>query len=344
MLTPFGPPAARGNAVTVSRIARGLRERGVDLRLWDLSLASAAAVESEVRGYRPTLIHAFHAYRVGPLALSLAQRVEAPLIVTLTGTDANHDLFDAERAPVVRRVLEGAARITVFDRSVAERVNAAVPGLGSRIVVVAQAVRWLATDSFDLQTRWPLPRGAVLFVLPAGLRAVKDPLVPLGPLGRLVEALPEIRLLYAGPVLEPAIGEALETALSPLSWARYLGEVPHAQMASLLSQAEVVLNCSISEGGMSNAVLEALSLGRAVLASDIDGNRSIVTDGVTGLLYRDQVEFERLAAELARDSALRGRLGRAGAALVAERFPPSRELDGYVAIYHELATVRSSAS
>jgi len=344
MLTPFGPPAARGNAVTVSRIARGLRERGVDLRLWDLSLASAAAVESEVQVYRPTVIHAFHAYRVGPLALSLAQRVEAPLVVTLTGTDANHDLFDAERAPVVRRVLEGAARITVFDRSVAERVIAAVPGLGSRIVVVAQAVRWLATDSFDLQTRWPLPPGAVLFVLPAGLRAVKDPLVPLGPLGRLVEAIPEIRLLYAGPVLEPSIGEALETALSPLSWARYLGEVPHAQMASLLSRADVVLNCSISEGGMSNAMLEALSLGRAVLASDIDGNRSIVTDGVTGLLYRDQVEFERLAAELARDSALRGRLGRAGAALVAERFPPSRELDGYGAIYHELATVRSSAS
>src|SRR5206468_663958 len=129
------------------------------------------------------------------------------------------------------------------------------------------------------------------------------------------------------PVLEPSVGEGLQAALAALSWARYLGEVPHAQMASLLSQADVMLNCSISEGGMSNAVLEALSLGRAVLASDIDGNRSIVTDGVTGLIYRDQVQFERRAAELARDAALRERLGRTGAALVAERFAPSRELD-----------------
>src|SRR5262245_25452615 len=340
MLTPFGPPAARGNAVTVSRIARGLRERGVDLRLWDLSAAGASMVTPEVEAYRPTLIHAFHAYRVGPLALSLAHRVEAPLVVTLTGTDANHDLFEAERAPVVRRVLEGAPRITVFDRSVGDRVSAAVPGLESRIVVVAQAVRWVATDSFDLQTRWPLPPGAVLFTLPGGLRAVKNPLFPLGPLGRLVKAIPEIRLLYAGPVLEPEIGHALEEALSPLSWARHLGEVPHDQMASLLSQTDVVLNCSISEGGMSNAVLEALSLGRAVLASDIDGNRSIVVDGVTGLLYRDPVEFERGAAELARDAALRERLGRAGAALVAERLAPSRELDGYGAIYDEPAPAR----
>src|SRR5262249_14740382 len=185
MLTPFGPPAATGNAVTVSRIARGLRERGVDLRLWDLSATSAATVELEVRAYRPTLIHAFHAYRVGPLALSLAQRVEAPLVVTLTGTDANHDLFDAERAPIVRRVLEGAVRITVSHRSAAERVGTAAPSLESRTVVVAQAVQCLATAPFDLQTRWPLPPGAVLFVLPAGLRAVKDPLFPLGPLTRL---------------------------------------------------------------------------------------------------------------------------------------------------------------
>ena len=344
MLTPFGPPAARGNAVTVSRIARGLSERGVDLRLWDLSVASTATVQRELEAYQPSLIHAFHGYRVGPVALTLAQRVEAPLVVTLTGTDANHDLFDAERAPVVRRVLEGSTRITVFDWSVAERVIAAAPSLAPRIVVVAQAVRWLTIDSFDLQTRWPQPSSAVLFVLPAGLRAVKDPLFPLGPLGRLVQAIPQIRLAYAGPVLERPIGRALEEALSPLSWARYLGELPHAQMASFLSQADVVLSCSISEGGMSNAVLEALSLGRAVLASDIDGHRSIVTDGVTGLLYRDPVAFERRAAELARDSALRERLGRAGAALVAERFSPSRELDGYGAIYDELAPARSSAS
>jgi hypothetical protein len=91
MLTPF---------------AGGLAEHGVDLRLWDLSAADATTVESEVVAYRPTLIHAFHAYRVGPLALRLAQRVAAPLVITLTGTDANHDLVDPERGPVVQSVLD----------------------------------------------------------------------------------------------------------------------------------------------------------------------------------------------------------------------------------------------
>ena len=171
---------------------------------------------------------------------------------------------------------------------------------------------------------------------------MKNPVFPVAPLSRLVKAIPEIRLLYAGPILEPSVGEALERQLSTMPWARYVGEVPHEQMASLLSQADVVLNCSISEGGMANSVLEALSLGRAVLASDIDGNRSIVADGSTGFLFRDEAEFERHAAELARDPALRKRLGLAGSVLVRERFSPAREIDGYQTVYRELATARGA--
>ena len=336
MLTPFGPPATRGNAVTTSRVAQGLAERGVEVTLWDLSAGGEAEIESKVAADRPALIHAFHAYHTGPLAARLAHRVEAPLVITLTGTDANRDLFDPERAPTVRRVLEQAQRVTVFHESVAARVGGALPGIEMKIAVVPQAVRLPATDVFVLPQRWRLPPNTVLFVFPAGLRAVKNPAFPLAPLGRLVRTIPEIRLLYVGPVLEPSVGDALARQLSTRPWARHIGEVPHTQMASLLSRADVVLNCSVSEGGMANSVLEALSLGRAVLASDIDGNRSLVTDSATGLLFRDEDELERRAELLARDPALRERLGRAGAALVAERFSPARELDGYCAAYDDV--------
>src|SRR5690349_24940533 len=75
LLTPFAHPAVRGNAVTVARIALGLAERGIDLRVWDLSAATSATIESEVEAYRPALVHAFHAHRTGPLAVRLAHRV-----------------------------------------------------------------------------------------------------------------------------------------------------------------------------------------------------------------------------------------------------------------------------
>jgi len=339
LLTPFAFPAVRGNAVTVARIAAGLRGRGIDLRVWDLSVASEAAVSREVETFRPTLVHAFHAFRVGPLALRLARRAEVPLVVTLTGTDANHDLFDPARAPVVRRVLEGAGGLVAFHRSIAERVGTVLPDLAERFAVVPQAASLNESEPFDLTARWPLPPARVLFVFPAGLRPVKRPRLPLAAFGRLVTRHPQVRLLYAGPVLDPDEGEALLAALHGRPWARHIGATPHAQMGSLLAQSDVVLNGSVSEGGMANSVLEALAMGRAVLASDIEGNRSLVEDGVTGLLFRDESDLEAKAEQLVLDPGLRARLGAAGRERVERRYPAEREIEGYLDVYRRLVPV-----
>ena len=339
LLSPFAFPSVRGNAVTVARVARGLRARGVELDVWDLSLRPEAAVEAEVDAFRPAMIHAFHAYRVGPLALRLARRAEIPLVVTLTGTDANHDLFDPERASVVRRVLEGASRLTAFHASIAERVAGALPDLRGRLIVVPQSAVLDTLEPFDLGARWDLPQERVLFAFPAGIRMVKRPRFPLQPLERVVARCPSVRLLYVGPVLDADERDALRGALEGRPWARFIGPVPHARMGGLLALADVVLNCSISEGGMANSVLEALTLGRAVLASDIEGNRSLIEDGVTGFLFRDEAEFERRAELLASDPALRARLGAAGRELVERRYPATREIDGYLDVYRQLVPV-----
>lgn len=340
VLAPFHTPSVRGNAVTVARVARGLAARGVAATVYDLSVTGPEAVAAAIERQRPALLHAFHAWRAGQLGLRLARRLEVPLVVTLTGTDANLDLFDPERAPAVRRVLEGAARLTVFHASVATRVGAVLPDVAARLIVVPQAVSLPAGEPLDLDARWPgLPPDRVLFVFPAGIRPVKNPRFPLGPCAGLVARHRSLRLLYAGPILDPAEGEALLAALGTRPWARHIGTVPHARMASLLAAADVVLNCSSSEGGMANSILEALALGRAVLASDIDGNRSLVADGVTGLLFRDEAEFADRAARLVEDPVLRGRLGAAGRALVTRLYPPDREIDGYLAVYRDLVPV-----
>ena len=341
ILTPFGPPSVRGNAITVGRIVRGLRERGLDARVWDASALSEAAITREVEAERPALIHAFHAYRTGPLALRLARRLEIPLVVTLTGTDANHDLFDAELAPVVRRVLEGATAVIAFHASIVERVAGALPDLRARLEVVPQAVRFDDPAPFDLPAAWPLPGGRTLIVFPAGIRPVKAPRLPLPALDALAAAEPRLRLAYAGPILDEAEAAALARELAGRPWARHLGVVPHERMAALLDQADIVLNCSVSEGGMANSVLEAMVRGRAVLASDIPGNRALVEDGVTGLLFDGPAALAAQAARLVRDGALRARLGAAARARVERDYPPAREIDGHLAIYRALARARA---
>jgi glycosyltransferase involved in cell wall biosynthesis len=110
-------------------------------------------------------------------------------------------------------------------------------------------------------------------------------------------------------------------------------------MASLFAQSDVVLNCSLSEGGMANSVLEALACGRAVLAADIEGNRSLVAHDVSGLLFRTPSELEAMAERLIVDPGLRARLAATGHAYVSANFPPAREIEGYLAVYGAITPV-----
>jgi len=340
LIAPFAFPSVRGNAVTVARIARGLTSRGHTVRVWDLSRNDGTTTEAEIEAFAPSLVHAFHAWRVGPFALRIARRAEIPLVLTLTGTDANHDLFEPERAAAVRRVLEGAARIVVFHDSIGAKVASALPDLASRIVCVPQAVDLPDDEAFDLQAAWPgLPSRRVLFVFPAGIRPVKRPLMPVPVFDALATRHPILRLLYAGPILDANEGRELRAAIAGRAWARYVGTVPHAQMTSLLVQSDVVLNCSLSEGGMANSVLEAFACGRAVLAADIEGNRSLVAHEVSGLLFRTESELQAMAERLILDAGLRGRLAAAGRAHVTARFPREREIEGYLAVYGAVAPV-----
>ena len=308
-------------------------------RVWDLSVTAEADVLTGVVAERPCLVHAFHALRSGPLAREASRRLAVPYVVTLTGTDANHDLEVAESAATVARVLAGAAAITVFHRSIASRVARTLPDLAPRVVEIPQAVRFPATEPLDLAASWALPSDRLLVLFPGGVREVKAPRLALRGLEPVAARHPRLRLAYVGPVLEASEGDALLDALRARPWARYLGAVPHARMASLLAQADIVVNSSVSEGGMANSVLEALALGRAVLASDIEGNRALVEPDVTGLLFRTVEELAAQAERLVVNAGLRARLGAAGRQRVEQEYPPHREVDAYVALYRSLGVV-----
>jgi glycosyltransferase involved in cell wall biosynthesis len=195
---------------------------------------------------------------------------------------------------------------------------------------------------YPLAARVRLPAEAVVFLFPAGIRMVKNPLFPLSPLERLAPRFPSLRLVYAGPILDPDEGERLLRAIAGRRWGAHLGTVPHSQMQSLLEASDVVLNCSLSEGGMANSVLEGMACARPVLVSDIEGNRSLVEEGVTGFLFGDPEELEAKAVRLLGDPGLRRSLGLTGQTRVRALYAPERELEGYLAQYHRLVPARSA--
>jgi glycosyltransferase involved in cell wall biosynthesis len=88
---------------------------------------------------------------------------------------------------------------------------------------------------------------------------------------------------------------------------------------------------------MSNAVLEAMSKGVPVLASDIEGNRSIIVDGHDGFLFGSEAEFLDKAERLLLDVALRYAFGRRAKQEIGSHFPLEGEIGGYLSLYRSLA-------
>lgn len=89
---------------------------------------------------------------------------------------------------------------------------------------------------------------------------------------------------------------------------------------------------------MSNAVLEAMSKGVPVLASDIEGNRSVIADGEDGFLFGTAEEFLGKAERLLDDPALRAVMGRRARVKIATQFRLEGEIGKYLDVYRGLTT------
>ena len=329
IVAPNYYPFESGNAVTVRRIERQLRLLGCEVQVFPVDQLSGEKLLSEVRLFAPQLLHAFHGYYGGRVAHALVQSLPIPYLVTLTGTDVYQALID-QRSLETHSALRGAVRLVTFHNCVKRRLAEHLPSLEERTAVIPQGV--------ELPVHYEPWGGSetITFLLPAGIRPVKNVLFPLHPLASLCAVHPQIRLQLVGPVLDPGYASEVMAALELCPFARYLGGVGHDAMGELYRAADIVLNSSLIEGGMANSVLEALAYGKALLATDIEGNRSIVKECVTGLLYRDAGEFRVKAEQLVTDPQLRERLGKNGRALVRDNYPPEKEAQAYLELYHSI--------
>jgi len=338
LLTPYYQLSTRGNAVTVRRIEQQLQASGCQAAVFSLDSASAAPLSQGVRSFSPDIIHAFHAVRCGGLARQLATENRIPYIVTMTGTDIYPAGGDGADGILPAAPLTGAAALVFFSAEVRKSFRLAQPELAVAMAVIPQGVVVPERNSGP-------PAGAAgSFLLPAGIRAVKNLLMPFAPLAELHRRHPQTRLLLAGGVIEPVYAERLFAAVAASPFARWLGDVAFDRMPELYGSAAVVLNSSLSEGGMANSLLEGMAYGRAVLAADVEGNRALVRDGENGFLFSSADDFLGKAELLLLDSGLRRSMGAAGRAYVRRHCSPAVEAGRYLELYAACCSSRLSGS
>ena len=86
-------------------------------------------------------------------------------------------------------------------------------------------------------------------------------------------------------------------------------------------------------------LLEAMSFNKACVVTDAGGNPEIVVDRQTGLVTanEDGQAFAAAMLELAKDAALRERLGLAGRKRYLERFSVQSMAQSYSEIYQKIS-------
>jgi glycosyltransferase involved in cell wall biosynthesis len=119
---------------------------------------------------------------------------------------------------------------------------------------------------------------------------------------------------------------------------RALGPLPNAEVLALYPAADVVVVPSVIPDALSRVILEAMSAGRAVVATEVGGTPELIHDGVTGRLVPrgDREALACALVELLRDPAERARLGEAARRHVEGTFSVERSLDRLLALYDEV--------
>jgi len=319
-----------------------LEKKGMEAKVLATQGLGVADLLRVLRQFAPDLIHVHHAFRAGGLLLdrTVASSMDGiPLIVSPGGTDINRDLQMEARKTTVREVCRRARFIIAQNLETSKRVKGLLPDLKDRVVFVPKSFHWLGHDAFDLRRASGFHPGDSLFFLPAGIRPVKGNLECLTAFERVHAARPRSRVVFAGPAIDTDYAARFKKKVDRShSFARWIPSIPPAAMRSAYETSDIVLNASSSEG-LSNALLEAVSVGKAILASDIPGNWWPVLgdhgDPPAGYLFKrdDPEDFFHHALKLIDHAELRETFGRAGMTRALQWPTPETEADGLIRAY-----------
>jgi glycosyltransferase involved in cell wall biosynthesis len=142
----------------------------------------------------------------------------------------------------------------------------------------------------------------------------------------------ELVLIGEGPLRDELESQTARLGLGDS--VRFLGRQPQEVVKAHLDGCDVFVAPSIEGAkgqvdGIPNVLVEAMAVGRPVVASGRDGIRELVVDGVTGLLSaeRDPVSIADAIERLAKDRTLCEQLVSAGRAKVEDEHDSVRNLD-----------------
>jgi glycosyltransferase involved in cell wall biosynthesis len=248
-----------------------------------------------------------------------------------------------------RVVVTLASRVVVVSESVRDHVFAD-QGLSTAKIQVLHdpgpdpEIFYPGLDGSTIRAEFGIAEGGFLVVLVSKLVEEKGHEVLIRAVPQVLLSCPEARFVIVGGALDGEHhrrhAERLRSLPEKLgvqdavTFAGYRNDV-----ARIMAAADIVTHCPTHPDPFPGVVLQGMSVGRAVVASNIGGAAEQIEDGVSGVLVPpdDAVALAEAISTLLKDPDRRLALGRAGASQVAAKFSSEAFYGRLIDIYRSLA-------
>lgn len=259
---PLSSP--KGNSVTAKRLEKLFQSAGYE----------AFAVSTEMPPQADHLV-VLNAIKTAAASKYYARTYPDSMVhVMLTGTDIHRDIHQFPE--LADEVFQVASSLIVAHP---ECIDEVPEQWRRKLRVIYPSVELPEIPQF-------VPYTSPTFTCLGHLREVKNPHLMFNALQLLNE---EVKAVSLGDALEEKEGDIARANMEADARYQWLSGVDRPQALERMKQSIATINSSFLEGG-SNVIVEAISLGVPVLASDIAGNRGLLGESYGGLFPSNDVK------------------------------------------------------
>ncbi len=305
-------------------------------------LQSILTLKQLIRSIAPDLIHSV-TIKPNLYAGFLARSLEIPIVGSVTGLGSvfASDLWMPKCLSRLvlhgYRFLSGSQRYYLLFENSSDRELFLHNGSAREAMSEVVSGAGVDTDEFAFKT---INNGSAVIVLFAA-RLIKEKGLEL-----LVEAISNLRSQGENIELWVA-GITDSTAKNPISvsqlnsWQKegvihFLGN--RSDMSDLLARSDIVCLPTMYREGIPRVLIEAGSVGRPVITSDVSGCDELVIDGENGFLVKPNcvADLESKLKCLADDRVLRSKMGLKARAVVVQSFSNKIVIDQHLEVYSRM--------
>lgn len=362
MLIPTFPPHVIGGAQSsVMRLSVALK-KNYDVEPWIMTMRFKDSATKEIRSgicirrincrghslgfflglprlFQRNLkfIHVHTMYSPIIMAVLAKQFARKRIVVKAPSPEQLITFFSRPTGSYLARRIDGFVAITPETKQVLLRFN--VPE--HKIWLIPNGMNTEEHDIISpekkarLRERFGVQQDAMMFSFVGRLVDEKD--IPF--LLRAWASLPQRNhkdcLFLIGDGTQLEMLQKLSESLGIDASVKFVGELEPSQVREYVSASDGFLLTSKGEG-MSNALLEAMALGKAVIVRENAASEAIVKHRKTGLRIKTENELKNAILEVFQDKKLRESMGQAARQKVVEEFSIRHITDLHMQMYRKI--------